>query len=170
MPAARIFGAQELERVDHDVADALDLVRGDALAREMLVAVRRRRPKHDRRSASVTRRLISSGMRAVAAAQPRLEMRDAESTASRRRARTRASSSRRRRRRSNPGRDARQTFSYSIMTRPVCSPWLAAADTEMDMRLRQLQVGEERVRHVRVVVLAGVHDARRHHGSAASAW
>ena len=41
----------------------------------------------------------------------------------------------------------------------------AAADFEMKMRLRQAQVAEERVRHVGVVVLAGVHDARRAPGS-----
>ena len=57
------------------------------------------------------------------------------------------------------------------MTPAVCSAWRAAADFEVEMRRRQAQVAEERVRHVRVVVLAGVDDARRMHQlCAASAW
>ena len=36
----------------------------------------------------------------------------------------------------------------------------AAADLEVEVRRRQPEVAEERVRHVRVVVLAGVHDLR----------
>ena len=37
----------------------------------------------------------------------------------------------------------------------------AAADVEMDVRLRHAEVGEERVRHVGVAVLAGMDDSRR---------
>ena len=47
----------------------------------------------------------------------------------------------------------------------------AAADFEMMVRLRQAQVAEERVRHVGVVVLSGMDDARRRTTArASSAW
>ena len=52
------------------------------------------------------------------------------------------------------------TFSYAIITPPVCSAWRAAADFQVMVRLGQAQVPEERVRHVGVVVLAGMHDRR----------
>jgi hypothetical protein len=152
------LGREQLERIDHDVADTLDFRRGNALACQVLVPVRRGRPQEI--ADGVRRQTVDLlGHAAVAAAQPRLEVSD-------RNQQLRAHEC------------ARQSRVHVAddddPIGPRCEARLfvldhhaarllgvaAAAYAQMHLGLRHAQIREERVGHVGVVVLARVHDAR----------
>ena len=150
--------AHHLVAVDHDVADALDALGRHALAQQVLVTVARGRPQHvgDR----VGHEPVDLfGHAPVATAQPSLEMHDRDPQL---RADHRAGSGRidvadhddpvglLRHRHLLVG-DHHAAGLLGVRT---------AADLEVEMRLRHREVAEERIGHVRIVVLAGVHDRR----------
>ena len=108
---------------------------------------------------SVTIRLISSGIVRSPLRKPGLEMRDGDQQL---RADERA---RERRVHVADDDDPIRPLIFADLvvldhhtSRLLCVA--TAADSKVDRRLRKLQIREERVGHVRVVVLAGMHDAR----------
>ena len=147
-----------LERVDHDVADALDLLRGDPFPQQVLVPVRRRRPEDvgDRVGDDAVDLL---GHGAVERAQPRLQVRRLHPQLHRR---ERAGD--RRVHVPHHHDQIRPMLHQELLVGDHHLPGLlgvrAAAHPQVEMRLGQHEVPEEGVRHVEVVVLAGVHDDR----------
>ena len=147
-----------LERVDHDVADAVDLVRGHPFAREVFVRVRGRRPE------DVTDRVGHQsvdflGHAAVAAAEPGLQVHDrnpefgADLCAGGGRIHV-----------AHHHDPVRLLARCHLLVRDHHPAGLlcvrAAADLEVKVRARQPEVAKKRVRHVGVVVLPGVDDLR----------
>src|SRR5882672_3039831 len=152
------FCAQHLERVDHDVADAVDLVCRDALGQQVGVCIPGGRPQKiaDRIGYEAIDLL---GHAPVAAAQAGLQVHDRDPQL-----------------RPNHGAGGGRidvahhhngvrtlALAHNFVSDHGASGLLrvrAAADFQVMGRLRQAQVAEEGLRHVRVIVLAGVHDAR----------
>ncbi len=151
--------AYELVAIDHDVADADDAIGRDTLGAQIVVGVLRRGPQQigDRIGDDPVDFL---GHGAVAAAQAGLEMgeRQAEllcdQTASQRRVDVA----------DHDDPVGRRRAAEALIGNHHAAGLLgvaAAADLEIVVRRRQSEIGEERIRHVGVVVLAGMDDDRR---------
>ena len=149
---------QQLVRIEHNVADQRDALLRDTLGQEVLVTVVGWRPQHvGDRIGDDPVDLLGHGP--VAAAQPRLDVADRDQQLLRRE-------------RAGDGRidiaeDDRHVGALGqaqLLVGDHDTGGLlgvtAAADPEMVMRLRQAQIGEKRVGHVDVVVLAGMDQDR----------
>ena len=152
------LAAHHLERVEHDVAYPVDLGGGHAFAREVLVSVRRRRPI-DVADRVRDQAIDLLGHAAVSAPQSCLEVHDRNPELG---ADLRAGG-----RRIDVADDddpvgllAQRDFFVSDHYAAGLLSVRAAAHLEMEVRLGQPQVAEERVRHVGVVVLPGMDDLR----------
>ena len=135
----------------------------DALRDQVAVGVGRWRPQHvgDRVGGEAVDLL---GHGPVARAQPRFQMDggDAELDADQRRGDGRIDVADH----DQPVGPVRSsaTFSYSIITRPVCAPWLPEPTPRWKSGVGQAEIAEDRVRHVGVVMLAGMDQDRREVG------
>jgi hypothetical protein len=142
---------------DHDVADTLDLLRGYPLGEEIGIRIPGRRPEQV--ADGIGHQAVDLFRHAsVAASQPRLEVHDRDPEL---RPDERAGGGSIDVPRDHDGGRA-LALAHRFVGDHGASGLLgvrAAADFEGVSRLGQAQVAEEGIRHVRVVVLPGVHDA-----------
>ena len=156
MPEVLDLLPQHLERVDHDVADAIDLLRGHALGAQIRIRIPGRRPQ-EIRDRIRDQPIDLLGHAAVAAAQASLQVHDRDPQLGADHG-------------TGGGRVDVAHHHDGVRAGALAddlvghhrAPGLlgmrAAADFEVVRRFGQAQVPEEGVRHVRVVVLPGVHD------------
>ena len=144
------------ERIDHDVADEIDLFVWDTLAAKVFVGIGRRCPEDIRNSVG-DEAIDLFRHRPVAAAQPGLKVHDRYSCL----------------RSHNCTRRCRVDVAYDdyhvwllVSDDPFEGDHHAsrllgvrtAADAEVKVRIRQVKIAEESIRHVGVVVLPGMHN------------
>jgi hypothetical protein len=149
---------EHLEGVDHDIADHVDLVGADALVQEVLVGVGRWCPEHiDDRVRHHTVDLL--GHPSVTAPEPGLQMHHRNPEL---RPHHRAGG-----RRVDVAHDDNPVWTvlhaHLLVGDHDAAGLLcvrAAAHTQVEVRLRDAQVFEDRVRHVAVVMLSRMHQNR----------